>query len=674
MTMIFLSYCHKQSDYADKVEEYLQQHHVPVLRDKKSEKETDSISEFVRKVGSADYVILLVSDAYLKSYWCLYEALIAYNHRDRRNMIPVLMPDVELFASGGPEGYLSYWENMCAEYERRIAARPPQETVELQKELRQIQAYSNYLGDFMAYLKDTVCILREDGEKALEKLYACLCEKLLAREVRYRSATTGRHPDPMQLPEDPYLAIDFGTSYTLLSVADRRGKIHLIPDRDGSSVHRSTIEFHANGDYLIGTDGSDVVRHIKRAIGVRSTVNIGREPWSVTLLTAMILKSMVRNAEEYLGIPIRRVIMAIPTDFSLAQRGILLESARIAGVEVKRFIQESSAEAYLASPDGEHLAAFIDMGGGTLDISLAEVLDGMYSVYYSDGDSNFGSLDFDDVMEELLEKKLLAEYGIRGENLGTLAEQIKCRLSDQDSVSVTYLNSDSFGDVQMLPLTVSRQDFEAEARPLIARFEKHLNGLRSTVDECYKFWKQKLEVVYLTGQGTKLYVLKKLIAEKFPEIQIVDRYQESAVIRGLSIQNRIFMGDLPDILLLNSLTSKVVVKYAGDGEDDSILLSVQSNPKECELKEKDRLIPFRTSIALAFEDQPETSASPAYPLEIIEVTASGRRNLLVCTSFTPDPAKRYELTLESDANARVIIRVDGFDEMDARETIFEYHF
>lgn len=671
--MIFLSYSHKQSDYADRVEAYLKQYHVELLRDTKSEKETDSISEFIKKVGSADYVIMLISDAYLKSYCCLYEALIAYSFRHRKNMIPIIMPDAHLFTPAGQKRYISHWEQMRRECEGEIADCLPQHTLELRKKLRQMEAYSNYLGDFMTYLTDTVSILQSDGEKALERMYACLCDKILSREIRYRGMPPAGRPDPMQMPEEPSLCIDFGTSYTLLSVTDKRGKTHLIPDRSGSTIHRSTIEFHENGDYIIGSDAPHALRHIKRAIGVRDTIPVGEEKWSVTLLVAMILKSMIRNAEEYLGTAIHQLIMALPTDFSLAQRRILRESVRIAGGAVQRFIQESSAEVYLASPRGEHWAAFIDMGGGTLDISLTEVTDGVYEVFCSDGDSDFGSLDFDDAMEMLLKRKLKQEYGIEGEKLGALAEQVKCRLSDQDSVSVTYIGSDDFGDRQMLPLTVTRQDFETETRPLIDLFRKKLERLRRIGEWCLAEQEQKIDAIYLTGQGTKLYVLKKLIAEHFPDTQIVDRYQESAVIRGLSIQNRIFMGDLPDILLLDSLSSRIVVKCAGDGEGKTLRMSASFNPNENEFLEKDTTIPFRKSMEFEFEDQPETGPSPAYPLEIIEETGSGRRNTLVRTSITPDPAQQYQLTIESDASTHVIIRVEGGISWDSLKTICEYH-
>jgi hypothetical protein len=666
--MVFLSYSRSQSDYADKIEQYLRQRHIALVRDTHDENATDSISGFIRRISASDFVILLISDAYLKSYYCLYEALLAYSHRDKRNLIPILLPDADILTWEGQADYLSYWSEASRNLRAKIQSMPVGGTGELQNALRQIDAYGNYLGDFLAYIKDTVCIFQKSGDAALGQLYHCLCEKILSREVRYRVSPRGQRTS-IQLPEMPYLSIDLGTSYTLIAVMDAQNTPHLIPDHTGSFLHRSTILFTENGDYQIGTDSPQAIRHIKRKIGVKDTISVNGEARSVTLLVAMILKSMVRNAQEYLNTADFRLILSMPTDFSLVQKNILLESARLAGVEVNRVVQESAVEALLPSKADRHFAAFIDMGGGTLDISLADIDDGFMNVCYSDGDSNFGSLDFDADMTQLLAHKLQEDHGVRGENLEVLAEQVKCRLSTQEQVTVTYLDSDAWGDMRMLPLTVTRQEFEAAARPRIRQFHHKLLQL-DNFRKSEESWKAaSLEVIYLTGQGTKLYILKNLIEEVFPGIRVVDRYQESAVIRGLSRLMQSFFD--PDLLLLNAIPSSILYRGSVSEKEGLCHIRLESNPEKICLLERDTTIPTLKSHALIF-DFPEGMTQPCeFPLEILEKTVSGWEHTLVSTKLMVDPAKNYDLSIDIDAVYRVRICIH---DADSREVIREYRF
>lgn len=651
--MIFLSYSHRQSVYADKIGQYLNRRHIAVLHDRHDERETDSISQFVRRVGEADLVILLISDAYLKSYYCLYEALLAYSHRDRKNLIPILCPDADVLTPRGQARYLAHWRKDQRERQEILESLPGAAAVELRWELRQVEAYCNYLGDFLAYIKDSVCILQSDGEAALEALYRCLCSKILDREVRYRYNDT-HQAAPFAVSEKPCLALDFGTSYTMMSVLDTQGKSHLIPSYTGSWIHRSSIEFMSNGDYRVGSDSPKALRYIKRSIGLRETLNVNGEPWSLRLLIAMILKSMVRNAEDYLGAEIHRVVMSMPTDFGFAQKRILADSARIAGIQVARFVQESSVESFLSRNDQEHFAAFIDMGGGTLDITLSEVGDGLLEVVYSDGDSGFGSLEFDRDLQALLEQKLRVDYNVRGENLELLAEQVKCRLGEHPGVTVTHLSEDAEGNLRILPLTVTRQEFETAAKERIDTFRKKLQKLNEFRKEEEKFREVPLEVIYLTGQGTKLYVLKQLIHQAFPDIKVVDRYQENAVIRGLchqlaiyeGFQHRLLLSTLPGSIFLRGTTKQDTVLYPSSQGDAVMLL------------EGDTTIPTRAATAVSFEFAEGETLPREFPLEFFEKTVSGKEYPLATAYVMAEPGKQYTLTVDIDPTLDMLLKLE----------------
>ena len=653
--MIFLSYNHQQAEYADCVEQYLNQRHMAILRDTRHEKTTDRISEFMGRISQVDDVILLVSDAYLKSYCCLNEALMSYSQRETKAIIPIICPDAQVFRWEGIASYLTYWQQERDRRKECMAQLPASMTVELQKELRQVEAYVNYLGDFLAYLKDCVCILQSDGSEALEQLYHCLCGKILDREVRMPCAR--KNFKLSQIGDQPLVAIDFGTSYTLASVLDEDGEVHLIPDHGGNVLHRSTVEFLENGGYRIGTNGPEAVRHIKCSVGVRDFVEIGNEPWSVTLLVAMILRSVIRDAEEYTGAKIGRILMSLPTDFSLMQKKFLNESARLAGVEVLRFVQESSVESYLAAPAGEYAAAFIDLGGGTLDVSMVEVSSGVYDVSYTDGDSRFGSLEFDRVMEKLLRKKLLTDHGITVRNLSALAEQAKCQLGSQPSVCVIYQHHDEYGDVRNIPLTITRGEFEAASRKWTEQFQRTLDRL-STEAKCSA---SPLRKIYLTGQGTKLFVLKDIIAKTFPAQQIVDAFQESAVIRGLSGLKQKLSGLNNDALVLATMPGSVLMKCSNKTPSDTkdCILSNKSNPADYCLVDFNTTIPVTREGRVEFGNSEEKTPQ-TYPLEILEVTPSGHRVPLIRTVLNPAGDSHCTVRIESDANFRITITVRGY--------------
>ena len=360
----------------------------------------------------------------------------------------------------------------------------------------------------------------------------------------------------------------------------------------------------------------------------------------------MILKSMVRNAEEYLGVEVGRVVLSMPTDFGLAQKRILADSARIAGIQVARFVQESSVESFLSKNDRNHFAAFIDMGGGTLDITLSDVGDGVLEVLYSDGDSGFGSLEFDRKLEKLLEQKLRREYGVGGENLEVLAEQVKCRLGEHAAVTVTHLSEDAEGNLRILPLTVTRKEFEEAAQTHIQAFREKLRKLDEFRKAEEKWRGIPLEVIYLTGQGTKLYVLKQLLRDLFPDIEVVDRYQENAVIRGLCHQLAMFEG-FDHKLLMSTLPGTILVRSS---EKEENTISPGCNPKKTMLLDEDTPIPARKSMVFSFEFAQGESLPREFPVEILERTVSGREYELASAFVTAEPEKQYELTVDIDAN------------------------
>lgn len=636
--MIFLSYCHAQSEAADQLEAYLKNQHIRIMRDRREMKKNDSISDFMSRISRADFAILLISDDYLRSYYCLHEALLAFQNRHMRNIIPVIFPDADCLAPGSGSEYIRHWYDQMWKLEHAVGGLPPQLAVEQLKKLRKVENYCINLGEFLEYVQDNNSICFGQGGGWLEEAYRCLCERILSREIRPGKVAPAPSAS-IRISADPILSIDFGTSYTLASVLDLDHNSHLIPDNSGNQLLHSTIVFTDSGHYRIGANGHNTLRHIKRLIGSRDTVPVNGEEVSIRLLIAMILKSVIRNAEEYLGRRISRVLMSLPVDFSTLKKKVLLESAELAGVHVRRFIPESSIEALLWDsdiPDNEaRYAIFIDLGGGTLDVTLAECGDGISEILYVTGDHHFGSVDFTACLEQLLRKKLTDQYGVQPGDLTALAEQAKRNLGTADSVNIIYPHFTKEGNVSHLDLQITAEEYEAAAGKLLQRFDRILIQLRYfLIHDLTNSEERFLNRIFLTGQGTKLQMLRRRIEAAFPTIPIIDAYQENAVIRGLSVQSGVLQGMYNDLLLLNSFPSSLYMNY---GEDVLLL-------------DAGWYIPTIKHTALEFSpDQLESGMPIAF--EVYEKTVSNDTHTLFRTQFIPQVEKKYEISVEFDADS-----------------------
>lgn len=632
--MVFLSYCHTQSDYADKIEAYLNDHHISILRDNREMKKNDSISDFMSRIRKSDYAILLISNDYLRSYYCLHEAFTAYQNRHLRNIIPVILPQTDCYSPGSGAVYTRYWYGRMLELKQTVDKLPPQLAVEQIRMLRQIENYCINFGEFLAYIQDNNSIFADAQDEWLAETCRCLYDRIFSREIRI-----GKVPASVFAPAPFYrqgvacgllLAIDFGTSYTLASVLDSDGKHHLIPDLYGNPIHRSTVEFTDSGHYYVGSNGRSIIRNIKRLIGVKDTVTVNGELVSIPLLIAMILKSVILCAEEYTGQKIQDVLMAVPVDFSIYEKKILMESTYIAGVTISRFIPESSAEALLlpSNVETDQHVAFIDLGGGTLDISLAEIEFGVSDIHFTIGDRNFGSVDFDHVLEQLLEQQLSVRYGVTANDLMPLAEQVKRELGAAGSVTVSYPLFTKLGNIEYLPLHITTADLETAAADLLRRFDGMLSRLHAE--------NPKPDTILLTGQGTKLHLLRQRIAKVFPGVRIVDTYQENAVISGLSVQNQIMAYTNQNALLLNTFPSSLHFRIGSASEEHTLLNAGWSIPTT------------RTMILDDFGER--ANGDTPVSLDVFERTVSQRKHHLFHTDFTPKAGMEYRLEVNIDAN------------------------
>lgn len=669
--MVFLSYCWAESDFADSVEEYLSKKNFDVLRDKSRLKKTDSITDFMDKIESSDYVILLISEAYLRSYNCLYEAIAAYKGKNKQNLIPVVFNNAHVFDYNKQIDLISFWNENKTKLTADSECLNSINKIEISKRLRQMDVILNYLGDFLAFISDINCILSDADEDSLANIHTCLCDKILAQEIRYNAVPINHS---IILPNKILLCIDFGTSYTLASVVDIYGNKHLIPNINGQTIVRSTIELNDDGKYFIGGSDINAIKNIKRFIGAKEYIKYGKRKFDIRILIAMILKSVLRNAEEYLNIKISEVLMAIPTDFDLSQRKILKESALLAGVTVYRFVPESSAETFLMqqSADGTaYWGVVIDLGGGTLDISLVNIEDNVYEVVYIDGDSNFGSINFDEALSEYITDKVCKELHCRNEDVFAqilkYSEHIKCQLSNHQSVNISCEIYSNDGNINVIPLSISREEFELITKDLSLEFTRKLNLVKGFYFKHKRLYGEDSTfpplVIYLTGQGTKLYTLRNLVEEVFSESLVISEYQESALIHGLSIQNNCLISVNPQMqyhpgLLLNLSYFSLILKcYKYNKKKTTALISPTHNNKDLMLLDQ-KFIPYRREIELQFITEGDNTG-PLFELSIYQKRTSAKTSLLKCIKFEPQKGMSYSLLLDIDANFNVNISLCG---------------
>ena len=229
----------------------------------------------------------------------------------------------------------------------------------------------------------------------------------------------------VKIGSSPIAAIDFGTSYSSIAVFTEKQGFVPVPDHNGRTLIPSVVTFTDNWDYLVGFDAVSAAEHapdrsianVKRLLGSDFLLRLAHKEFAPETVASLIIDALKRTAERYLGINISKTLAAIPTNFSMAQSQSLIRAFRLAGLEVLRLVGEPNAAALSVLPwlerkqkiepsnRNEFLVLVIDMGGGTTDISLANVGDGVADVLTTVGDTNLGGVDYDNALFGLIRRR-----------------------------------------------------------------------------------------------------------------------------------------------------------------------------------------------------------------------------------------------------------------------------
>ena len=223
------------------------------------------------------------------------------------------------------------------------------------------------------------------------------------------------------MAKERIVGIDLGTTNSVIAIAEGE-EVTVIPNAEGSRITPSVVAFTKEGEILVGEPAKRqailnpdrTIRSIKRKMGTKYRVKIDDKEYTPEEISAFILQKLKRDAEAYLGEKIRKAVITVPAYFNNAQRQATKDAGRIAGLEVLRIINEPTAAslAYGLDKSGDHTIAVFDLGGGTFDISILEVGDGVFQVKSTAGNTQLGGDDMDQAIMDWLIEEFLKETGI----------------------------------------------------------------------------------------------------------------------------------------------------------------------------------------------------------------------------------------------------------------------
>jgi molecular chaperone DnaK len=366
------------------------------------------------------------------------------------------------------------------------------------------------------------------------------------------------------------IGIDLGTTNSEAAVMEG-GKPRIIPSAEGNVYggknFPSVVAFTKEGEVLVGDaakrqavlNPERTVQRIKRKMGTKYTVTIDDTSYTPQQVSAMILQKIKRDAEAFLGEEVAEAVITVPAYFDDDQRQATKDAGRIAGLEVKRIVNEPTAAAlaYGLDRDKDETIAVYDLGGGTFDITIMELGGGVFHVKSTNGDTQLGGTDMDDAIVEHFAKEFQAKTGLNVRNdraslqrLRDAAERAKMELSGmtQTNVSLPFLAVDPQKGPQHLDLTLNRAKLEDIVRPLVERTRAPcVNALKDA-----KLTKDQVDKVVLVGGPTRMPIVQAFVEELFGKkpVRGVDPMQ--CVALGAAVQAGIMSGEVDkDIVLLD---------------------------------------------------------------------------------------------------------------------------
>ncbi len=481
------------------------------------------------------------------------------------------------------------------------------------------------------------------------------------------------------------IGIDLGTTNSCVSVMEN-GDAVVIQNSEGQRTTPSIVGFTAKGERLVGqpaknqivTNAENTVSSIKRFMGRRFAevpseikkvsykvkagpsddirVEIRGKDYSPQEISAATLQKMKKTAEDYLGEPVVEAVITVPAYFNDAQRQATKDAGKIAGLDVKRIVNEPTAAALAyglgKDADKEEKIAVYDLGGGTFDISILELGDGVFEVKSTNGDTHLGGDDFDQIIIDWMVETFRNESGVdlskdkmALQRLKEAAEKAKIELSStvDTSINLPYITADASGP-KHLQMNLSRAKFEQMVSGLVERSRKPcLDALK---DAGLK--PADIDEVILVGGSTRIPAVQAMVKEIFQKEPHRGVNPDEVVAMGAAIQGGILGGDVKDVLLLDVTPLSLGIETLGG-------ISTK-------LIERNTTIPTRKSQIFSTAADSQTAVS-IHVLQGEREMASQNRTLgkfdLIGIPAAPRGVPQIEVAFDIDANG--IVHVSAKD-------------
>ncbi len=360
------------------------------------------------------------------------------------------------------------------------------------------------------------------------------------------------------------IGIDLGTTNSCVSVMEG-GKAVVIPNAEGNRTTPSVVAFSKNGERLVGqiakrqavTNPDNTVISIKRKMGTNEKIKIEGDEFSPQEISAMILQKLKADAENYLGTTVTQAVITVPAYFSDSQRQATKDAGRIAGLEVLRIINEPTAAALAYGMDKEtdQKIMIYDLGGGTFDVSILDIGDGVFEVLATNGNTHLGGDDFDQAIIDYLVSEFKKSDGIdlskdkmAMQRLKEAAEKAKIELSgmQQTQINLPFITADSSGP-KHLDISLTRAKFEE----LIGKF---VEETRTPVEQAMKdagVTPDDIHKVLLVGGSTRVPCVQEMVKRITGKEADKGVNPDECVAMGAAIQGGVLAGDVKDLVLLD---------------------------------------------------------------------------------------------------------------------------
>ncbi|MBP3811183.1 MAG: molecular chaperone DnaK [Clostridiales bacterium] len=463
------------------------------------------------------------------------------------------------------------------------------------------------------------------------------------------------------------IGIDLGTTNSCVAVMEGSETV-VIPNPEGNRTTPSVVAFTKDGERLIGqvakrqavTNPDGTIQSIKREMGSDYKVNIADKQYTPQEISAMILSKLKSDAEAYLGQPVTQAVITVPAYFTDSQRQATKDAGKIAGLEVLRIVNEPTAAslAYGLDKEEDQKILVFDLGGGTFDVSILDISDGVFEVLATAGNNRLGGDDFDNKIVDYLVESFKNSDGVDLRNdrmamqrLREAAEKAKIELSGVTSsnINLAYITADATGPKHM-DITLTRAKFDELTADLV---QKTMDPVKRALSDA-KLSTNDINKILLVGGSTRIPAVQDAVKNYFGKEPFKGINPDECVAIGAAIQAAVLTGDVKGLVLLDVTPLSLGIETEGGIFTKMI--------------ERNTTIPAKKSMVFSTAANNQTQVD-VHVLQGEREIASYNKSLgnFILDGIAPAPrgVPQIEVTFDIDANG--IVNVSAKDKGTGRE-------